>query len=78
MLAYIMDLRRCSGGVGSPPPRLRAGTAPARAGPAYAPASSILRATIAVQSQVPRLVDDAHPAATQHRFDVVAGDLGRT
>ena len=32
----------------------------------------------AVQSQVPRLVDDAHPAATQHGFDVVAGDMGRT
>ncbi len=32
----------------------------------------------AVESQVPCLVDDAHPAAAEHRFDLVARDLGES
>ena len=40
------------------------------------PGTQHLESDEPVQAQVPRLVDDAHPAAPEHRLDVVAGNLG--
>ena len=45
MVAHIVDLHDVGVAQAPPPPPLRAGTSPARAAPAYAPACSILRAT---------------------------------
>ena len=47
-------------------------------GLACAPVSSILRATGAVEAQVPGLVDDAHAAAAQHLVEFMPGIWGRS
>ena len=44
--------------------------------PAWPPARIILRATSAVQGELPRLVDDAHAAPAQFAQDLIAGNLG--
>ena len=54
---------RCAGGRGSPPPRPRRGTAATSFSVANVPRRIIFSATIRFERDLPRLVDDAHPAA---------------